>query len=292
LKSKKVLVTGSNGQVAQDIFFLSSFTPELTFHFLDRKRLDITSRDNVKEIIKKISPDYIINTAAYTKVDLAEKESEEAYAVNAYALQNLAQEGLESKVIHISTDYVYHSSSGAPLKENAEVNPKGIYAKSKLQGEIILSNAHPNYIIFRTSWVYGPHGRNFLKTILRLSREKSTLMIVDDQIGSPTYTLDLAEMIIQFILNTEKNLIASSAWNNIYNYSNEGAISWYEFAKMIISQSQLKTVIEPIPTYKYPTPAKRPFYSVLNLDKIKNIPGVKVYDWKDRISDCLERIIN
>jgi dTDP-4-dehydrorhamnose reductase len=287
-----VLVTGAKGQVAQDILFLSSFTPQLTFHFFTREQLDITSRQNVRNIIKKINPDYIINTAAYTKVDLAENESDKAYAVNAYALQNLAQEAIQSKIIHLSTDYVYHSSSIKPLKENSELNPQSVYAKSKLQGEVILRNAHPKYIIFRTSWVYGPHGHNFLKTILRLCKERSTLKIVDDQIGSPTYTLDLAQLILHFIISTENLGISPSAWNTIYNYSNEGALTWYEFAKTIISQAELKTKVIPIPSYLYPTLAKRPFYSVLDLEKIKNIPGVRVYNWKERITHCLERIVN
>lgn len=292
MDNKKVIVTGGSGQLAQSLLALSESYKNLDFLFLSRGDLDISDRKQVHEIFNKLKPDYIINTAAYTKVDLAETNPEKALAINAYALQNIGQEGKGARIIHLSSDYVYHSNTGIPLSEMAATEPKGVYAKSKLLGEQILKNSHSCYIILRTSWLYSENGHNFVKTILNLASNKDQLSIVDDQIGAPTYSRDLARTILQIVSGTETYKIFNKDWNQVYNYANTGQISWYTFAKQILQYAQLDIDLLPIKSYEYPTPAKRPPWSVMDTSKINQLPGVEIYDWKESLQQCLQRIIN
>lgn len=281
-----ILVTGSNGQVGSEIKELSPSYP-YKFYFTNRTELDITDSNEVRKFIIKNNIDTIINCAAYTAVDKAQSEQELSDKINQQAVKNLAMLSNEFgiKLIHISTDYVFDGTNFKPYTEEDATNPQGVYGKAKLDGErVILEYNLKNSIIIRTSWVYSFYGANFVKTMLRLGKDKESLGVIFDQVGTPTYAKDLAKTILDILLkiNNEKT--------EIYNYSNEGVLSWYDFAKEIMRMAKLDCKINPIETKEYPTPAKRPHYSLLNKAKIKKEFNLEIPYWKDGLDDCLRRL--
>lgn len=281
-----VLVTGSNGQVGSEIKELSPDYP-YKFFFTDKKELDITKLQDIEKLIVQNGIDTIINCAAYTAVDRAESEKERADEINHLAVQNLARLSKEFsiKLIHISTDYVFDGTNHKPYTEKDATNPQNIYAKSKLDGEYAMIKANPhNSIIIRTSWVYSYYGVNFVKTMLRLGEEKEFLNVIFDQVGTPTYAKDLARTILEILPKIENKKV------EIVNYTNEGVLSWYDFAKEIMKMAKLTCKINPIETAEYPTAAKRPHYSLLSKSKIKSTFGVTIPYWKDGLDDCLRRL--
>lgn len=285
-KNYNILVTGSNGQLGGEIKAISS-NYSYNFFFTDRSNIDITSKDNVKEFCKTNNINVIINCAAYTAVDKAELDEINADLINRKAVKKLSivAKELNIKLIHISTDYVFDGKNFKPYCEEFQTNPQSIYGKTKLDGENELININPlNSIIIRTSWVYSYYGNNFVKTMLRLGKEKEELGVIFDQVGTPTYAKDLAKTILDIVPQIENQKV------EIYNYSNEGVLSWYDFAKEIMKMAKLNCKINPIETYQYPTPAKRPYYSLLNKVKIKSMFNIEIPYWKDGLDDCLKRL--
>ena len=281
-----VLVTGSSGQVGNEIKAISS-DYSYNFFFTDRNNIDITSKDSIKEFCKTNNINVIINCAAYTAVDKAQSDEINADLINRKAVKKLAlvSQELNIKLIHISTDYVFDGKNFKPYCEEFQTNPQSIYGKTKLDGENELRDINPlNSIIIRTSWVYSYYGNNFVKTMLRLGKEKEELGVIFDQIGTPTYAAHLAKTILDIIPQIENLKV------EIYNYSNEGVLSWYDFAKEIMKMAKLNCKINPIETYQYPTPAKRPHFSLLNKSKIKSKFNLKIPYWKDGLDDCLKRL--
>ena len=280
-----ILVTGSNGQLGSEIQALSSLYP-YTFYFTCKDALDITQEEALENYVKKNSIDTIINCAAYTAVDKAESNKELADQINHQAVKYLATISKERniKLIHISTDYVFDGTHHKPYLETDQTNPQGVYGATKLKGEQVLQEINPaNSIILRTSWVYSSYGANFVKTMLRLGKEKESLGVIYDQVGTPTYARDLAKTILDIIPNIQNLNV------EIYHYSSEGVTSWYDFAKEIMRMAKLKCQINPIETYQYPTLAKRPHYSVLNTSKIKKEFDIEIPYWKDSLDECLKK---
>ena len=281
-----VLVTGSSGQVGNEIKAISS-DYSYNFFFTDRNNIDITSKDSIKEFCQTNSINVIINCAAYTAVDKAQSDIENADLVNRKAVKKLSivAKELNIKLIHISTDYVFDGKNFKPYVEEFQTNPQSVYGKTKLDGENEIRDINPlNSIIIRTSWVYSYYGNNFVKTMLRLGKEKEELGVIFDQVGTPTYAKDLAITILDIIPQIENSKV------EIYNYSNEGVLSWYDFAKEIMKMAKLNCKINPIETYQYPTPAKRPHFSLLNKSKIKSKFNLEIPYWKDGLDDCLKRL--
>ena len=281
-----VLVTGSNGQLGSEIKELSS-NYNYNFFFTTRDDIDITSKDSIKEFCQTNSINVIINCAAYTAVDIAETDIENADLVNRKAVKKLSivAKELNIKLIHISTDYVFDGKNFKPYVEEFQTNPQSVYGKTKLDGENEIRDINPlNSIIIRTSWVYSYYGNNFVKTMLRLGKEKEELGVIFDQVGTPTYAKDLAKTILDIIPQIENSKV------EIYNYSNEGVLSWYDFAKEIMKMAKLNCKIKAIETYQYPTPAKRPHFSLLNKSKIKSKFNLEIPYWKDGLDDCLKRL--
>jgi len=287
-----VLVTGANGQLGQAIQSISEKYAEVDFVFCDSSFLDITNLINVNQVFNQIKPDYCINAAAYTAVDKAETETEKAYLINVIGAKNLAEACKINNTIllHVSTDFVFdgsmtslHEKSG--YTEEDIPNPTGVYGQTKLEGEKAIQETFDYYFIIRTSWVYSKFANNFKKTMLRLGSEKDSLSVVNDQIGTPTNAVDLAEAIIEIILHTEYSRNVSSSDSNfgICNFSNEGQCSWYDFANKIFEENNITIDLKPIPTTSYPTPAKRPAFSVLDKTKIKRVFGLKINKWEDSL---------
>ncbi len=279
-----ILVTGSNGQLGSEIRELSS-NYSYTFFFTDRNNIDITSKDSIKAFCQTNNINVIINCAAYTAVDKAESDELNADLVNRKAVKKLAlvSSELNIKLIHISTDYVFDGRNFKPYCEEFQTNPQGVYGKTKLDGENEMRDINPkNSIIIRTSWVYSSFGNNFVKTMLRLGREKEFLGVIFDQVGTPTYARDLALTILDIIPKITNEKV------EIYNYSNEGVLSWYDFAKEIMRMAKLDCKVNPIQTFEYPTPAKRPHFSLLNKSKIKSTFNIEIPFWKDSLDECLK----
>jgi len=278
-----ILVTGSNGQLGSEIQELSS-KYGYNFFFTERETLDITDKDALTEFIINNKIDSIINCAAYTAVDSAEDDKVNAENINHLAVQSLAELAKEKELqlIHISTDYVFDGRNFKPYREDDITNPQGVYGKTKLAGEKVLQEINPkNSIIIRTSWVYSSFGANFVRTMLRLGKEKEELGVIFDQVGTPTYARDLAKMILDNLENITSEKV------EIYNYSNEGVLSWYDFAKEIMSLAEIDCQINPIETIDYPTPAKRPHFSLLNKSKIKKEFNITIPYWKDSLDECI-----
>ena len=281
-----ILVTGSNGQVGSEIKELEKDYP-YNFFFTTRDDIDITSKDSLRNFCKTNSINVIINCAAYTAVDKAETDELNADLVNRKAVKKLSiiAKELDIKLIHISTDYVFDGKNFKPYVEEYKTNPQSVYGKSKLDGENEMININPlNSIIIRTSWVYSYYGNNFVKTMLRLGREKEELGVIFDQVGTPTYAKHLALTILNIIPQIENSKV------EIYNYSNEGVLSWYDFAKDIMELANLNCKVKPIETFQYPTPAKRPHFSLLNKSKIKSKYNIEIPYYKDGLIDCLKRL--
>lgn len=283
----KILVTGSNGQVGQELQYLSREFPGFEFVYTDHAGLDITDAQAVTSFFAEGQFDYCINCAAYTAVDKAESNVEIATAVNVKGTENiaLACQANACQLLHLSTDYVYHNNCNRPLRESDPVNPQSVYADTKLKGDLLAQQISPESLVIRTSWVYSSFGHNFVKTMLRLGTERDQLGIVFDQIGTPTYARDLARAILQIINNTEKTALAQAG--GIYHFSNEGICSWYDFALAIFEIEQINCKVSPIETSAYPTPASRPPFSVLNKQKIKAQFQLTIPHWRVGLRECL-----
>ena len=281
-----ILVTGSRGQLGSDIRDLSS-AYSYQFYFTDKAELDIADKDTLNAFIEKNSIEVIINCAAYTAVDKAEDDAKLADSINNKAVESLAIISKEKdiKLIHVSTDYVFDGKNHKPYLESDTTNPTSVYGKTKLDGENAMQKINPeNSIIIRTSWVYSSYGANFVKTMLRLGKERESLGVIYDQVGTPTYSADLAKTILEIIPKIKNKDV------EIYNYSNEGVLSWYDFAKEIMRMAKLDCVINPIETKEYPTPATRPHFSLLNKSKIKNTFDMSIPYWKDSLDKCLQKM--
>lgn len=281
-----ILVTGSNGQLGSEIRELSSEF-EYNFFFTQRDSLDMSKLDELQEYVEQNKIDIIVNCAAYTAVDKAESDEEAADIVNHLAVQKLAQISKENdiKLIHISTDYVFDGTNFKPYVEEDTTSPNGVYGKTKLDGEKAMLEINPqNSIIIRTSWVYSSYGANFVKTMIRLGKEKESLGVIFDQVGTPTYARDLAKAILEIIPKIKNQNV------EIHNYSNEGVLSWFDFAKEIMRMAKLECKVNPIETKEYPTPAKRPHYSLLNKAKIKKEFDIAIPYWKDSLDECLKKL--
>ncbi len=278
-----VLVTGASGQLGQSIQFIATNHLNINFVFCNSSDLDITNKENCTTIFHTIKPDYCINTAAYTAVDKAESEPDKAHLINVVGAKNIAEacKEFDTNLIHISTDFVFDGTKNSPYNEMDLPNPKGVYGQTKLAGEKAIQNVFSNYFIIRTSWVYSQFGNNFMKTMLRLASERDTISVVDDQIGTPTNAVDLAEVIVQIILNNSQQSCPENY--GIYNFSNEGQCSWYEFAKKIFETNEIKVNLFPIPSTAFPTPAVRPKYSVLDKIKIKTTFGIEIKPWEQAL---------
>jgi dTDP-4-dehydrorhamnose reductase len=277
----KVLVTGANGQLGKDVVGL--FKQHYEVVGVGRNELDITNLENCLHLIPDVRPNVIIHCAAYTAVDLAETEEDQAYSVNAFGTRNIAiaAQQIGSKVCYISSDYVFDGNSTNPYKEYDNTNPTGVYGKSKRAGEIMIQTLSSKYFIVRTSWVYGLHGNNFVKTMLKLSKDRDQLKVVQDQIGSPTFTEDLAAFLLQLVVTEQYG---------IYHASNSGNCSWYEFAKAIFEVSHIPVTVLPCTTDEFPRPALRPKYSVMDHLSIRSNGFDDLRPWQDGLSDFLKKL--
>jgi len=289
---KSILVSGSNGQLGKALQEASLHFPDLKIDFLDRYQLDLSQIGTKGEEIAWPNEllgtryDYYIHAAAYTAVDQAEKEAKLCFQVNALAVKHLAQylSLKNTKFIYISSDYVYHSLQNTPFIEKDLPQPKGVYARSKLAGEEAVKQNSSDYLIFRTSWVYGEHGKNFVKTMDRLAKERKEINVVFDQIGSPTWVYDLANMLLTIIDNGK----AGEA-KGIFNYSNEGICSWYDFALSVMQFRGHSTKITPVRTTSFPLPAPRPPFSAMDKSHFKEVFGLDISHWRDALQKCLNR---
>ncbi len=288
-----VLVTGANGQLGQSLQFIAENYPQIDFIFCSSAELDITNLDNCKTIFSKYKPNYCINTAAYTAVDKAESETEKAFAINVTGAKNLAIVCKEDDAVllQVSTDFVFDgnrfvtlSAVEVPYTEEDVPNPTGVYGQTKLDGEKAIQMTFEKYFIIRTSWVYSQFGNNFMKTMLRLASERDSLSVVNDQVGTPTNAVDLAEALVTIVKSQISNLKPQINYG-IYNFSNEGQCSWYDFAKKIFEFNGIKIDLKPIPTTSFPTPAKRPAYSVLDKSKIKSAFKIDIKTWEERLKE-------
>lgn len=284
---KKILVTGANGQLGQCLQKISSQFEEFEFIFTDSETLDITNKEEVNDFFWQNAPDFCINAAAYTAVDLAETDVEKAFLVNADGTENLAEACAENNAqfIHVSTDYVFDGENNLAYTEEDFTNPLGVYGASKLAGDELALEVNPCSVILRTSWVYSEFGKNFVKTMLNLFATKEELSIVADQFGQPTNANDLAEAIMK-IIKSEK------ITPGIFNFSNLGRISWFDFAEKIAELSEAKIKLNAIETSQYPTPAKRPKNSVLDLDKISKTYAIQLKSWEESLEDCVQILQN
>lgn len=286
---KKILVTGANGQLGMELRQLAPAYRDFQFIFTTRNELPLDDPDAIIASIAFHQPQYVINCGAYTAVDKAESEKELAYKINAEGPGVLAASCAAAGIplIHISTDYVFNGKAESPVREDDPTDPVNLYGASKLEGEKNVLREHPSVIIIRTAWVYSSFGKNFVKTMLRLMAEKEEIGVVNDQFGTPTYAADLANAILKIIesLDTKK-----AGRPGIYHFSNEGQISWYEFAAAIAEITNSKCRVKPITTQQFPTPAKRPAYSVLDKSKIKQEFGIIPPDWRTSLEKCIRKI--
>ncbi|WJQ07007.1 dTDP-4-dehydrorhamnose reductase [Geobacillus stearothermophilus] len=275
----KVVITGAKGQLGIDLVHLLADRGYQVYGY-GREELDITNFDQVKQVISEVNPDVVIHAAAYTKVDLAESEPDQAFLINAYGTRNVtvASEAVGAKLVYISTDYVFDGTANTPYNEFAPTNPISVYGKSKLAGEQFVRDLHSKFFIVRTSWVYGKHGNNFVKTMLKLAQERDELMVVHDQVGCPTYTVDLVNCILELI-QTEKY--------GIYHVSNSGYCSWYEFAKVIFEEAGIDIKVNPCTTKDFPRPAPRPTYSVFDHMSLRLNGFTKMRYWREAISEFI-----
>jgi dTDP-4-dehydrorhamnose reductase len=286
-----VLVAGANGQLGQAIQFVSGNYPQIDFVFCSSNDLDITNKENCQKVFTKYKPNFCINAAAYTAVDKAESEPGKANLINVVGVKNLAEVCKETKatLLHISTDFVFDGSNTIPYSEKDIPNPSGVYGLSKLDGEKEIEEILEQHFIIRTSWVYSQFANNFMKTMLRLATERETLSVVNDQMGTPTNAIDLAEAIITILTNSNIPQFNNNLFG-IYNFSNEGQCSWYDFAKKIFELNTISINLIPIPSTSFPTPAKRPSFSVLDKTKIKTTFNLKINKWEDSLLATLKNI--
>lgn len=311
----KILLTGKNGQVGHDLHELLPRLGEVVA--LDRRQLDLSQPDEIRRVIREIRPNLIVNAAAYTAVDQAEKEESLAEAINALAPAILAEEAkkIGAAVVHYSTDYVFDGSQNSPYEEGDRTNPLNVYGRTKRAGEQAIRDSGTHHLIFRTAWLYSRRGRNFLLTILRRATERHELRIVDDQIGAPTWSREIASASVQVLQRILDPKEKSSAWvelNGTYHMTAAGETTWFEFARAILDAAQtqanapsswfatvtggkplLARKIVPIPTSDYPTPARRPSYSILSNARLAQTFGIKLEDWRTQLQRaCADKRIN
>ncbi|WP_010522397.1 dTDP-4-dehydrorhamnose reductase [Aquimarina agarivorans] len=282
-----ILITGANGQVGSEIKELSEQYKNFNFIFTDIDELDITNYSKVDTFIQTNKVHSIVNCAAYTAVEKAEDEPLIAKLINHKATENLALVAKKNELplIHISTDYVFDGNSSVPYKEDDSTNPLNIYGKTKHDGELVLKKINPKKsIIIRTAWVYSSFGNNFVKSMLRLGKEKNTLNVIYDQIGCPTYARDLAQLILTILPKLKNDTVET------YHYANEGVCSWFDFSKAIFEFKNIQCKVNAIPTSAYPTKTARPHFSLLNKQKVKDTFSVSIPYWKDSLKECLQKI--
>lgn len=283
---KKIIIIGGNGQLGNCIKKIApDFENKYEFIFTDSQTLDITNEDQVNDFFYDHKPDFCINASAYTAVDLAEKEEEKAFAVNAYGVAHLAQACVDHKsiLIHVSTDYVFDGDTNLSYSEDDFTNPIGVYGQSKRKGEELALEINPKTVILRTSWLYSEFNKNFLKTMMNLFSQKDELGIVADQFGQPTNANDLAEAIMEIIETPNKTF-------GIFHFSNYPETTWFEFAKKIAEFSKSAVKLNPLTTEQYPTPAKRPTRSTLALDKIEQVYKIEPKHWENSLEDCVNTL--
>ena len=287
-----ILVTGSKGQLGSEIQDIANDYFDFKLIFMDLPELDICNRIQLEKIILDKKINAIINCAAYTAVDKAENDEVASHKVNAEGVLNLvnALKKVDGKLIHISTDYVFDGDSFLPYQELDSVNPIGVYGKTKRKGELAILNSDLDGIIIRTSWLYSAYGNNFVKTMLRLGNERDELGVIFDQVGTPTNASDLAKTCLDILSLKEQSKISSKS--KIYHFSNEGVASWYDFAVEIMNLGKVDCKIKPIETKDYPTPAKRPHFSVLNKSKIKKDFGIEIPYWRNTLAICISKLNN
>jgi dTDP-4-dehydrorhamnose reductase len=287
-----ILVTGANGQLGQCFRQLADQNPTVYFYFVGSSELDITNKRMVRKFFDQHPVSWCINCAAYTAVDQAQKEPAVARKINITGVKNLAEACAPKGIplIHFSTDYVYHTKQNTPFKEEDPISPKGIYARTKRSGERAAMLANPNTMVIRTSWVYSEFAHNFVKTMLRLGRERSNLNVVYDQIGTPTYAPDLAAAVLDIIRKTETEAVPPYLLAGIWHYSNEGVTSWYDFAKAIFEIKNIPCAVQPIESKAYPTPAMRPHFSLMDKSKIRTAFGLEIPHWRESLLRCLEKL--
>ena len=277
-----ILVTGANGQLGNSVRKIASNYTQHHFLYTDMPEVDITNLPLLEDLVKRENIGAIINCAAFTAVDKAESSEELAAKINVDGPKNLAiaAKNVGAKLVHISTDYVFDGKSCLPLKETDPTQPIGVYGKTKRQGEIEVEKTGCDAIVIRTAWLYSEYGNNFVKTMLSLGKERESLNVVYDQVGTPTFATDLAYAIMTLLEKGFKGF-------NTYHFSNEGVISWFDFTKAIFEIAGLQTKVNAIESFEYPTAAERPAYSVLNKRKIK-AEGVNVPYWKDSLVQCIK----
>jgi len=285
---KKILVTGANGQLGWELSQMAVSYPQYEMIFTDRSIIDLSKPETLTSIINEMAPDAIINTAAYTAVDKAETEKELAFAVNAKSVEQLAVIANERKIpfITFSTDYVFTGNATAPYTTETALAPLNFYGSTKADGERMATAANPNTIIIRTSWVFSVHGNNFVKSMIRFMKERDVLNIVSDQKGRPTYAKDLADATMQMILAID----AGKEIKGIYHYANQGETTWFEYCKKIQSIVGLTCQVNSILTVDFPTPAKRPGYSVLATDKIEKELALSIPHWETSLVECINKL--
>jgi dTDP-4-dehydrorhamnose reductase len=286
----KILITGANGQLGSEIRKSSDLFPDFSFVFTDLNELDITSPIAVEAMLAEEKPQWLINCAAYTAVDKAEAEEETAWLINAVAPAILAEKSnaIGCRFVQISTDYVFDGKNYLPYVEDDEVCPTSVYGRTKLEGELISLTNNPETLIIRTSWLYSSFGNNFVKSMIRLGKERDQLNVIFDQIGTPTYAGDLAMAILEIIRKTESG--ESEFVAGTYHYSNEGVCSWYDFAIAIHQIYGISCSVNAIESKDYPSQVARPPYSVLNKSKIKSIFGIQIPYWRKSLEICIDEI--
>ncbi len=286
----RIIITGSKGQLGKELFKIHKEIPDAEFLFYDIDQYDLTDPDHVLEMLRLNKPSFLVNCAAYTAVDKAEEEPATAFAVNAEAVRNIvnASKKLNNlRFIHISTDFVFDGNNNKPYTEDIAPGALSTYGRSKQKGEeYALSYKHS--LIIRTSWLYSEYGANFVKTILRLADERDSINVVNDQTGTPTWAADLASAIMNILKQSVCDI--NNFAPGIYHYSNEGQCNWYDFAREIKRIKGLDLEINPVSTREYPLPAKRPSFSVMNLEKIKKTFGIKIPSWQESLEQLLKRI--
>lgn len=287
-----IAVLGANGQLGQTFRQISENLSGFSFDFFDKSNLDILDKDTLRKALLDVGYKYVINCAAYTKVDLAESEPDLCIAVNVTAVKHLTEimEGTEMRLVHFSSDYVYHQYNGFPLIETDTLNPQSVYAKSKADGEMIIRNSKVPALILRSSWIISPYGHNFVKTMVRLGQTRDSIHVVNDQLGAITYATDLAKTVMAIIEKVESRKEMLTAFNDTYNYANEGITSWFDIATAIMKLKSLPSKVVPISTRDYPTAAARPQWSVLSKKKIKTRFNIEVPHWHTSLKTCLESI--
>lgn len=285
-----ILVTGAGGQLGREFRYLSSLFPKWRFVWADSAMLDVSNATAVQRFFEQHPADWCINCAAYTAVDKAETEPERCYQVNTLAAQLLAESCRDAgaRLVHFSTDYVFHTAQNRPFREDDPTHPRGVYAQSKLLGEDAILSIYPTgAAVIRTSWVYAQWGHNFVNTMLRLGRERTSLNVVYDQVGSPTHARHLAIAVLKAIEAEQLGVVPPKAMTGIFHYSNEGVASWYDFALAIFELTGIDCKVQPILTSAYPTPAQRPPYSVLDKSKWKQTFGQEIAHWREALKECL-----